>query len=109
MFNKENLCKLTPTKIEERSSTLLNQMTLKEKVWLLNGNWYMISNGIRYKNFYNPVPIVTNGLKRLDVSPIKFTDGPRGGGSSWESRPVFRYPWPEEPVSTERWKNEWGM
>ena len=51
MFNKENLCKFTPTEIEEGSSALLNQMTLKEKVWLLNGNWNMIYNGIRYKIF----------------------------------------------------------
>ncbi len=78
MFCKENLCKLHPTEIEERSSALLNQMTLKEKVWLLNGNWPMISNGIQYKNYYNPVPIATNGLKHLKISPIKFTDGPRG-------------------------------
>ncbi|MFN2284595.1 MAG: beta-glucosidase, partial [Anaerolineae bacterium] len=26
----------------------------------------------------NPTPIATNGVKRLGVSPIKFTDGPRG-------------------------------
>ena len=78
MFQKENQCTLTPTEIEEKATNLHNQMTLKEKVWLLNGNWNMISNGIRYKNFYNPTPIETNGLRRLGISPIKFSDGPRG-------------------------------
>ena len=53
-------------------------MTLKEKVWLLNGNWDMLTNQIKYKNAYNPRPIATNGLKRLGISPIKFSDGPRG-------------------------------
>jgi beta-glucosidase len=78
MFNKENHCKLKPDEIIKRSASALNQMTLKEKVWLLNGNWQMLENGIRYKNFYNPTPIETNGLKRLTISPIRFSDGPRG-------------------------------
>jgi len=78
MFLKENQCTLSPTEIETKATTLLKQMTSKEKVWLLNGNWNMIINGIRYKNFYNPTPIKTNGLKRLGITPIKFSDGPRG-------------------------------
>jgi len=78
MFLKENQCTLSPTEIETKATTLLKQMTLKEKVWLLNGNWNMIINGIRYQNFYNPTPIKTNGLKRLGITPIKFSDGPRG-------------------------------
>ena len=78
MFQKENLCTFTPAEIEDKATNLHNQMTLKEKIWLLNGNWNMITNGIRYKNFYNPTPIATNGLKRLGISPIKFSDGPRG-------------------------------
>jgi beta-glucosidase len=77
MFNKEE-CALTRSEIERKANAYLQQMTLKEKVWLLNGNWDMIVNQIKYKNAYNPVPIATNGLKRLGISPIKFTDGPRG-------------------------------
>ncbi|MEJ5311217.1 MAG: glycoside hydrolase family 3 C-terminal domain-containing protein [Anaerolineae bacterium] len=78
MFNKESKCTLSPAEIEERAGEILRIMTLKEKVWLLNGNWDMVANQIRYKNAYNPTPIATNGVKRLGITPIKFTDGPRG-------------------------------
>lgn len=78
MFNKENDCTLTREQIDERAQALLVQMTLKEKVWMLNGNWDTLWNMIRYKNAYNPVPIRTNGVPRLGVEPVAFTDGPRG-------------------------------
>jgi beta-glucosidase len=79
MFKKESKCSLSRSEIEQRAKDTLKQMTLKEKVWLLNGNWDMLTNQIKYKNPYNPTPIATNGAKRLGVSPIQFTDGPRGG------------------------------
>jgi len=78
VFKKENQCTLSRAEIEQRANETLKQMTLKEKVWLLNGNWDMVANQIKYKNPYNPTPIATNGVKRLGVSSIKFTDGPRG-------------------------------
>ena len=78
MFNKASKCRLSPAEIEQKADFLLSQMTLKEKVWLLNGNWDLLANQVKYKNAYNPRPIATNGLKRLGVSPIKFSDGPRG-------------------------------
>ena len=78
MFKKEGRCTLSSEAVEKRSASLLAQMTLKEKVWLLHGNYDVIGNIVRYRNGYNPVPIATGGLKRLGISPIKFTDGPRG-------------------------------
>lgn len=78
MFHKESACAMTREEVEQAAQNLLNRMTLKEKVWMLNGNWDMISNQLKYKNGYNPVPIATNGVKRLGVPPIKFSDGPRG-------------------------------
>lgn len=78
MFKKENICTLSNEKIEEKARSLLSQLTIREKVWMLNGNWDSIWNMIRYKNAYNPVPIKTNGVPRLGISPIAFTDGPRG-------------------------------
>ncbi len=78
MFNKGSECRLSRAEIDQKAQSLLSQMTLKEKVWLLNGNWDMLTNQIKYKNAYNPRPIATNGLKRLGITPIKFSDGPRG-------------------------------
>jgi beta-glucosidase len=78
MFNKQDDCTLTAEQIDQKSQSLLESMTLKEKVWMLNGNWNPLMNTIRYKNPYNPTPISTNGCSRLGVSPIRFTDGPRG-------------------------------
>lgn len=77
MFNRLN-CLLTDEEINKKARELLGKMTLKEKVWLLNGNWDMIKNTVKYKNPYNPVPIKTNGNKRLGILPIAFSDGPRG-------------------------------
>jgi beta-glucosidase len=76
MFKKE--CRLSDKQVEEKASQILEQMTLKEKVYLLNGNFTVLKNLILYRNVYNPVPIETNGCKRLGVTPVKFTDGPRG-------------------------------
>jgi beta-glucosidase len=78
MFKKEKVCNLTREQIDEKSESLLKQMTLKEKVWMLNGNWNPVANFFKYKNVYNPIPICTNGCKRLGIAPVAFTDGPRG-------------------------------
>ncbi len=77
MFNKDT-CTLSREQIEEKARELLAQMTLKEKVWMLNGNWDIFGNVEKYQNGYNPVPIDTNGCPRLGISPIRFSDGPRG-------------------------------
>jgi beta-glucosidase len=77
MFKKDN-CTFTHEQVEEKAQELLKQMTLKEKVWMLNGNWDIFDNVEKYQNGYNPVPIETNGCSRLGISPIKFSDGPRG-------------------------------
>lgn len=78
MFNKESDCAITADEAKKIANDLLSKMTLKEKVWLLNGNWDPLSNRIRHGNSYNPTPISTNGCERLNVSPVRFTDGPRG-------------------------------
>lgn len=78
MFNKEKNCTLTREQVEEKAQALLEQMTLKEKVWMLNGNWDPIGSYQKYSNLYNPIPIETNGCPRLGVSTIAFSDGPRG-------------------------------
>ncbi len=77
MFNKA-ACPLSREEIRRRADEILKRMTLKEKVLLLNGNWDVVSNTILHGNSYNPVPIPTNGARRLGIPPIKFVDGPRG-------------------------------
>jgi hypothetical protein len=67
MFKKETQCTLSRAEIEQKAGDILKQMTLKEKVWLLNGNWDMITNQIKYQNSYNPTPIATNGVPRLGL------------------------------------------
>jgi beta-glucosidase len=74
----KNDCTLSREQVEAKAQALLEQMTLKEKVWMLNGNWDPIDNFQKYGNMYNPVPIETSGCPRLGVSPIGFSDGPRG-------------------------------
>lgn len=76
MFNKK--CKLTEKQLLNKAKDLLSQLSLKEKVWLLNGNWDAVKNMISHKNAYNPTPIKTNGNKKLGIPPIGFSDGPRG-------------------------------
>ncbi len=78
MFGKEDECRLSREEIDQRVESLLSRLKLTEKVWLLNGNWDIVKNQIKYKNAYNPVPIKTNGNRRLGIPPIAFTDGPRG-------------------------------
>ena len=68
MFKKDDVCTLTKEQIEEKAQELLGQMTLREKVWMLNGNWDPMRNQTRYENVYNPTPIKTNGVKRLGIS-----------------------------------------
>lgn len=78
MFNKSKTCKLSQEQVNKQASDLINKLTLKEKIWMLHGNWNLLSNIFRYRNFYNPVAIETTGCERLGISPIKFSDGPRG-------------------------------
>ncbi len=78
MFKKDN-CTLSREQVEEKAQALLEQMTLKEKVWMLNGNWDPVGNAQKHEgNMYNPTPIETTGCPRLGISPIGFSDGPRG-------------------------------
>ena len=64
--------------ITEKAENVMKQMSLKERVYLLHGEWNMFQNIIKHKNPYNPTPIETPGCERLDIPPIAFADGPRG-------------------------------
>lgn len=64
--------------IEKKANGILKKMTLKEKIWLLNGNWNGTMHQQVYGSFYNPIPIPTNGNIRYNIPPVAFCDGPRG-------------------------------
>jgi beta-glucosidase len=76
MFQKE--CNLTEEQIQKKAEDLIRKMSLKDKVMYLSGDWKMLRDNIKYKRTYNPVPIESHGNKRLKLSPVAFTDGPRG-------------------------------
>ena len=78
MLQQATRCKLCRSEVEQRAMHALRQMTLAEKTSMLSGNTDMFANFIKYGRFYNPVPSTTPGVKRLGISPIKTTDGPRG-------------------------------
>lgn len=78
MFGKEQTCTLTREQVEEKAQSILKQMTLEEKVWMLSGNWDVIDHALKHGTIHNAAPVYTNGCPRLGVSPIAFTDGPRG-------------------------------
>lgn len=78
MFQKETSCKLSRSEVEQKAFLALQQMTLQEKTAMLSGNMDVFTNLVKYGRAYNPVPTTTPGVKRLGISPIKFTDGPRG-------------------------------
>src|SRR3974390_1920271 len=78
MFHKEANCRLSRSEIEKKAILALQQMTLAEKTSMLSGNMDGLANLMRYGRVYNPVPTTTPGVPRLGISPIKFTDGPRG-------------------------------
>ena len=76
-FYKEN-----PTKenLNEAANKLLKEMTLKEKIRMMQGH----AMGVTIKNvftrgrYYNGEAYPAGGCKRLGIPPVLFTDGPRG-------------------------------
>ena len=59
---------------------LLDEMTLKEKVRLMQGHamGVTIKNTLTKGRYYNGEAYPAGGCKRLGIPPVLFTDGPRG-------------------------------
>ncbi len=76
------LYKENPTgeRLSEVSEKLLKEMTLKEKIKMMQGH----AMGVTIKNvftrgrYYNGEAYPAGGCKRLRIPPVLFTDGPRG-------------------------------
>ena len=70
----------TREKLYEAADLLLKEMTVKEKIRMLQGH----AMGVTVKNlfakgrFYNAEAYPAGGCKRLGIPPVMFTDGPRG-------------------------------
>lgn len=76
------LYKKEPTKenLHQLAETLVGEMTLKEKIHMLQGHamGVTVKNFLTKGRFYNGEAYPAGGCKRLGIPPILFTDGPRG-------------------------------
>lgn len=76
------LYKAEPTKekLREVADLLLKEMTVKEKIRMLQGHamGVTIKNFLTKGRFYNGEAYPAGGCKRLGIPPVMFTDGPRG-------------------------------
>ena len=59
---------------------LVNEMTLKEKIRLMQGHAMGVTakNFLKSGRFYNAEPYAAGGCKRLGIPEVLFADGPRG-------------------------------
>ena len=70
----------TREKLYEVSDLLLKEMTINERIRLLQGHALGVTakNFITKGRFYNGEAYPAGGCKRLGIPPVLFTDGPRG-------------------------------
>ncbi len=66
--------------LNDVTEKLLSEMTLKEKVRLMQGHamGVTIKNTLTKGRYYNGEAYPAGGCKRLGIPPVLFTDGPRG-------------------------------
>lgn len=70
----------TREKLYEVADLLLNEMTINERIRLLQGHALGVTakNFLTKGRFYNGEAYPAGGCKRLGIPPVMFTDGPRG-------------------------------
>ena len=70
----------TKEKLYEVADLLLKEMTVKERIRLLQGHALGVTakNFLTKGRFYNGEAYPAGGCKRLGIPPVLFTDGPRG-------------------------------
>ena len=66
--------------LREVTDELIKEMTLKEKIRLMQGHAMAVTakNFIKSGRFYNAEPYAAGGCKRLGIPEVLFADGPRG-------------------------------
>lgn len=67
----------------EKAKTILNSLTLEEKVYLMSGRFSLEQELKNTKEdpdnkHYNYIPYPAGGIERVEVPPMLFCDGPRG-------------------------------
>lgn len=69
-----------PTSWRAQAKNLRQEMTLKEKIYMLSGHpmKQMMIDMMKTKRYYNVHALPAGGCERLGVPPVLFTDGPRG-------------------------------
>src|SRR5437868_10670427 len=70
---------LTDAQIEERAQALLDQLTLEEKIGLMDGDppfWPGLAD--MFAGGYNKHTWVAGAVPRLGIPGVRFSDGPRG-------------------------------
>lgn len=70
-------------KTDAQIESIINQLTLKEKIHIMSGNSTLLSEALGFfkrgkKGVYNFRPYPAGGVKRLNIPAMKFVDGPRG-------------------------------
>ena len=72
----------TPTDetLHNVTDKLIKEMTLKEKIGLMQGHAMSVTvkNFLKSGRFYNAEPYAAGGCKRLGIPEVLFADGPRG-------------------------------
>ncbi len=70
----------TKDKLQEVAKLLLDEMTISEKIRILQGHALGVTakNFLTKGRFYNGEAYPAGGCKRLGIPPVMFTDGPRG-------------------------------
>ena len=70
----------TSEKLNEASEKLLAEMTLKEKIHMMQGHAMLatVKQLFTHGRYYNGEAYPAGGCKRLGIPPVLFTDGPRG-------------------------------
>jgi len=73
-----------PEEVEQLVQKYLEALTLEEKTRFMAGDGTMFRNGLSMGIRYNSYPLPVGKIKRLNIPPWGFMDGPRGtvGGSS---------------------------
>jgi len=72
---------LITEEIKQKTKKILDQLTLKEKVYQTAANLNALGMGLSYLRSglkYNQHPYKAGGIRRFNIPPIGFLDGPRG-------------------------------